>query len=93
MGLQLINFTHGTRSTADYTTPEMKNFVDSETIMRSIKENEERDSSGLNGFILLLHVGTAPERTDKFYHRLDGLIRWLKVKTYKPVWIDQLLEP
>lgn len=93
MGLQLINFTHGTRSTADYTTPEMKNYVDSETIMRSIKENEERDSSGLNGFLLLLHVGTAPERTDKFYNHLDELIRWLKMKSYKPVRIDQLLKP
>jgi peptidoglycan/xylan/chitin deacetylase (PgdA/CDA1 family) len=91
MDLKLINFTSGTRSNADYTTPEMKNYVSSDTIMRSIKEYEARDPSGLNGFILLLHIGVAPARTDKSYNRLDELIKWLRRKEYQLVRVDQLL--
>jgi peptidoglycan/xylan/chitin deacetylase (PgdA/CDA1 family) len=93
MDLQLVNFTSGTRSNADYTTPEMKNYVSSEAILKRIKEYETQDTAGLGGFILLLHIGTAPERTDKFYDHLDGLIEWLKSKKYEPVRIDRLFKP
>jgi peptidoglycan/xylan/chitin deacetylase (PgdA/CDA1 family) len=92
MGLRLINFTPGTHSNADYTTPGMKNYVGSEAIMHHIKEYEARDPSGLNGFILLLHIGVAPERTDKFYDRLDELIKWLRRNKYQMVRVDQLLK-
>jgi peptidoglycan/xylan/chitin deacetylase (PgdA/CDA1 family) len=91
-GLQLINFTPGTLSNADYTTPDMKNYKSSETIFQSIVEYEKRSSCGLNGFILLIHIGTAPERTDKFYLHLDDLILWLKTHGYQLVRIDELLE-
>ena len=50
------------------------------------------DPAGLNGFILLLHIGTVPERTDKFYQRLDDLIVWLRANKYKTVRIDRLLK-
>ena len=92
MGLRLINFTPGTRSNADYTTPGMKNYVSSEAIMQRLREYEARDPAGLNGFILLLHIGVGPERTDKFYDRLDELISWLRRNKYHLVRIDQLLE-
>jgi peptidoglycan/xylan/chitin deacetylase (PgdA/CDA1 family) len=92
IGLRLINFTPGTRSNADYTTPGMKNYVGSEVIMQRIKEYEGRDPAGLNGFILLMHIGVAPERTDKFYDRLDELIEWLGRNKYKMVTIDRLLK-
>lgn len=92
MNLQLINFTPGTRSNADYTTPAMKNYVTSKEIIRRIKEYEAKDSAGLNGFILLLHIGVEPERTDKFYNQLGELIEWLKVKNYELVRVDQLLQ-
>lgn len=91
MGLHLINFTPGTRSNADYMTPDMKNYAGSEDILKRIKDYENQEAAGLNGFILLLHIGTAPERTDKFYNRLDELIEWLKSKKYKFVRIEQLL--
>ena len=92
MNLQLINFTSGTRSNADYTTPEMKNYLSSEAILRYIKEYEAKDPHGLGGFILLLHIGTAPQRTDKFYNRLDELIEWLKSKKYEFARTDRLLK-
>ncbi len=93
LGLQLINFTPGTRSTADYTFPEMgKAYVDSEKIYQSIVTKERTDPNGLNGFILLIHIGTDPRRTDKFYNRLDSLLSQLKLKGYTFVRIDSLLQ-
>lgn len=91
-GFQLINFTPGTRSNADYTTPDMSNYLSSEEIFQSIVNLERSDPFGLNGFILLIHIGTAPARTDKFYNRLEELIIWMKDKGYEPKRIDELLE-
>ncbi len=90
-GLQLINFTPGTRSTADYTTPEMKNYRASDDIYESILSCEQ-ESPGLNGFILLIHIGTDPARTDKFYNRLPQLLKTLKEKGYEFQTVNQLLK-
>ena len=49
-------------------------------------------SSGLNGFILLIHIGAGPKRTDKFYNQLPKLLDWLKTKGYNLTTIDQLLD-
>lgn len=93
-GLQLVNFTPGTRSTADYTTPDMGNrYTSSKAIYQSILDYEKTSPSGLNGFILLLHIGTHPGRKDKFYHLLPALIDELKGKGYRFVRIDELLNP
>lgn len=91
MGLQLVNFTPGTFSNADYTTPAMKNYRNSETIYNSITSYERSMPAGLNGFLLLLHIGTDPGRTDKFYKRLPELIKYLKAKGYQFQTVDQLL--
>ena len=89
-GLELINFTPGTRSTADYTYPELgKSYRSSDEIYQSIIEHEKQQ--GLNGFILLLHVGTDPRRKDKFYDRLPELLKYLKQNGYKAVTINNLL--
>lgn len=93
LGYTLINFTPGTRSTADYTRPTETNYRDSRSIMESITTFEKSSASGLNGFILLLHVGTHPERTDKMYNKLDELITLLLTKGYHFQRIDQLLKP
>lgn len=92
LGLQLINFTPGTRSAADYTYPEMKDrYVSSDEIYKSILSFEEKDKHGLNGFILLIHIGTDPRRTDKFYNKLDDLLKTLKDKGYELVTVPELL--
>lgn len=90
-GLVLINFTPGTSSNADYTTPADSNYLSSEEIYRRIISYEKSDPSGLNGFILLIHPGTAPDRTDKFYNRLGQLLDELTALGYSWVRIDQLL--
>jgi len=92
LGVQLINFTPGTKSTADYTYPELKNYRGSEEIYSSIINYEKKSPSGLNGFILLLHIGTDPKRTDKFYKKLPELIKYLKIKRYQFQPADQLLK-
>lgn len=81
-GVQIINFTRGTTSNADYTIPSMgKQYRSSEEIYSNILKFEEEGS--LNGVILLIHIGTHPERTDKFYDKLDDLILELKSRGYK----------
>ena len=92
LGLQLINYTPGTKSTADYTYPDLKNYRSSEEIYNSIIDHEKKSLSGLNGFILLLHIGTDPRRTDKFYKKLPDLIKYLRVKGYQFQPVDQLLK-
>jgi hypothetical protein len=89
--LQLINYSPGTISHADYTTPEDKNYRSSADIYRSITSFEEKEKQGLNGFILLMHIGTDPKRKDKFYKKLPLLITWLKGKGYELVKVDELL--
>jgi endoglucanase len=92
MNLQLVNFTPGTRSNADYTFPEMGvKYVDNDAVMKSVLNYEQKDKNGLNGFILLTHIGTDPKRKDKFYAKLPYLITALKNKGYQFVKIDELL--
>ncbi len=93
MGLKLINFSPGTRSNADYTFPEMgKSYRSTDEIYRSIIDYSKSTAEGLNGFMLLMHIGTDPKRTDKFYTRLPELISYLKKEGYDLVKVDELLE-
>jgi peptidoglycan/xylan/chitin deacetylase (PgdA/CDA1 family) len=91
LGLILCNFTPETLSTADYTTPDMSNYQSSSRIYQSILDREKRDPHGLNGFILLVHIGTHPDRQDKFYRRLEDLLNELQARGYQFVRIDDLL--
>jgi endoglucanase len=91
LGLQLINFTPGTRINADYTFPGPSNYKSSDTIYQSIINYEKNHAAGLNGFILLLHIGTDSRRTDKFYTRLAELVTFLHQANYQFVTIKGLL--
>ena len=90
MEITLINYTPGTLSHADYTTPDMKNYKSTEDIFKSIVSFEEKN--GLNGFMLLSHIGTESSRTDKFYSRLDELILKLKSQGYKFESLNKVLD-
>ncbi|GAB3882158.1 hypothetical protein GCM10028825_04480 [Spirosoma agri] len=89
-GSRLISYTPGTLSHADYTTPDDPNYRDSETILQSIRAYEQRNITGLNGFILLMHIGTASARTDKLYDHLDALLTELRQKSYRFVNVNRL---
>jgi len=90
--IQLINYTPGTVSHADYTLDSDKNYRSSEKILSSILQYEQTKPAGLNGFILLMHVGAGPGRTDKFYRKLPELVRYLKAKGYQFQRVDNLVE-
>lgn len=92
LGLQLVNYTSGTLSHTDYTIPGTRAYRSSAEIYSSILEYESASDAGLNGFILLVHIGTAPERTDKFYLHLKGLLEELRSRGYRFKRIDELLE-
>lgn len=93
MGMILINFTPGTRSNADYTGEADRNFVSSQVIFDSILKKEREDPHGLNGFLLLLHIGAGPGRADKFHTRFGELLDVLAARGYQFVRVDELLEP
>jgi len=81
-GLQLINFTPGTGTNADYTTPEMANYKSSKQLTEALMKFESTNSEKLNGSIILIHPGTHPDRKDKFYNSLDQTIVNLSKKGY-----------
>jgi peptidoglycan/xylan/chitin deacetylase (PgdA/CDA1 family) len=89
--LTLINFTSGTRANADYTEDGARNFVSSEKILASIKAREKQD--GLNGWLLLLHLGVGPRRADKMSDHLGELLDYLQGTGYQFVRVDELLNP
>jgi endoglucanase len=81
MGLEVVNFTSGIGTNADYTTPGMPNYRTTEEIITRLWEYEE--VHGLNGKILLIHPGVGPERPDPLYDRLFEIIFLLKEKGYE----------
>ncbi|MGC9151566.1 MAG: glycoside hydrolase family 9 protein [Microbacter sp.] len=89
LGVTLVDFTPGTTSNADYTTPDMKSYRSSYQIFDHILKFEAKHI--LNGFLLLTHLGTDRRRTDKFYDQLDQLIVGLQQKGYRFVPISMLL--
>jgi peptidoglycan/xylan/chitin deacetylase (PgdA/CDA1 family) len=82
LGLRLINFTPGTGTNADYTTPDMQNYRSSSDLLDGLKRFEKEDPAGLNGAVILIHLGTEPSRSDKLYHRLDEIIKYYSSKGY-----------
>jgi peptidoglycan/xylan/chitin deacetylase (PgdA/CDA1 family) len=93
LGMQLVNLTPGTRSQADYTEEAAANFVSSLAILDSIVRRARDDPHGLSGYLLLLHVGAGPRRTDKFSARFGEMLNDLAARGYEFVRVDELLDP
>ncbi len=79
-GQSTINFSPGIRTNADYTSPDMANYLSSEEILKNLYHYEQKH--GLNGFHILIHPGTTPLRKDKLYLHLDSIINELKERGY-----------
>lgn len=89
-GMELVSFTPGTYTNADYTWPDMgKSYRSGNDLMNQVNTLLKEDK--LNGSILLIHAGTDPRRTDKFYLRLGELIQLLKKNGYRISSLDALL--
>jgi peptidoglycan/xylan/chitin deacetylase (PgdA/CDA1 family) len=82
LGTRLVNFTPGTFTNADYTTPDMSNYQSSESLIEKLKHFESSEKEGLNGAIILIHPGTEPGRRDKLYNRLEEIIDYFVSKGY-----------
>lgn len=80
LGLKVCNYTPGTATPADYTTPDMKNYKSSQVLIDALYKFEKEN--GLNGAIILIHPGIHESRTDRLYYRLDEIIKNLKRKGY-----------
>lgn len=90
-GIALFNYTPGTLSHTDYTTPDMGDrYHGNDEIYQSIMVYEE--NSALNGFIMLIHIGSETQREEKFYNELGKLMNDLSYKGYSFVKIDELLD-
>ena len=81
MTIEIINLTPGIQIYRDYTTPDMPDYISSDSIISQLYSFEE--SHTLNGAILIMHLGTSMARTDKLYYHLSGLIDTLQSKGYK----------
>jgi peptidoglycan/xylan/chitin deacetylase (PgdA/CDA1 family) len=89
LGVRLFNFTPGSGSNRDYAPEGDAHFVSSQKIYDDILAYEKKDPHGLNGFILLLHLGSG--RKDPFHPRLGALCDELHKRGYEFVRIDNLL--
>jgi peptidoglycan/xylan/chitin deacetylase (PgdA/CDA1 family) len=91
-GRTLVNMTPGTRSNTDYMTDADPRFVPATEIVNSILAAERRDPDGLNGYLLLMHLGAGPGRTrDHLHDRLGALLDELSRRGYLFVRVDELL--
>jgi peptidoglycan/xylan/chitin deacetylase (PgdA/CDA1 family) len=79
--LKTFNYTPGTATPADYTTPGMKNYRSSQKLIDALFEFEKRE--GLNGAFILIHPGTEKSRSDKLYNRLPEIIERLRALGYE----------
>ena len=86
LGQITINFTPGIRTNADYTTPEMPNYLSSAEILEGLYRYEEQN--GIKGFHILIHPGTSPARKDKLYLYLEDLIAQLRSRGYRFMIFD-----
>ena len=95
MGLQLINFSPGTASSMDYTWPGIEreggnSYRDNSWLWDRIMRCEREHT--LNGQLLMIHLGTDPRRTEKFYDCLPDLIKTLKDKGYQFVSLPEMMD-
>jgi hypothetical protein len=89
MGVTLINFTPGSGSNRDYAPEGDRNFEPSRRIYDDILAYEKKDAHRLNGFMLLLHLGSG--RKDPFHPLLGALCDELAERGYEFVRVDRLL--
>jgi endoglucanase len=91
LGATLFNFTPGTGSNRDYAREDDPHFVPARTIYDDVLNYEKESPHGLNGFVLLIHLGSG--RKDPFHPLVGPLCDELTKRGYTFVRIDHLLSP
>ncbi|MBA3406139.1 MAG: polysaccharide deacetylase family protein [Gemmatimonadaceae bacterium] len=90
MGVLLFNLPPGSGSNRDWAPEGHKSFASSQKIKDDILAYERKDPHGLNGFLLLLHLGS--QRQDKMHHQFAPLVEALDTLGYAFVRVDELLK-
>ena len=91
-GMVLFNFSPGTRTNADYMEDTHPKYISSEDMVKGVMAKEEKDPSGLNGFMMLIHIGAGPARTkDHLYKHMGAMIDELRRRGYGFVRVDEML--
>ena len=89
-GYKVLNYTPGTATPADYTTPSMKNYQSSQKLIDKLYAFER--AYGLNGAVILIHPGVDEQRVDRLYNRLGEIIQYLKRKGYSFKSLNEISE-
>ena len=89
MHVNIFNFTPGSGSNRDYIPESEKNFTPSQKIIDDVLAYEQKDPHGLNGFLLLMHLGA--DRKNKAFMLLEPMVVELKKRGYGFVRVDELL--
>jgi peptidoglycan/xylan/chitin deacetylase (PgdA/CDA1 family) len=89
MGILLFNFTPGIGSHRDWAPEGHAAFRPSQRIMEDILEFEETNPHGLNGALMLMHLGSL--REDRMHLLLEPLIEELRERGYTFVRVDEML--
>jgi len=93
MSKVLFDFTPGTLSNTDYAPENDTNFVPSEKVYQSIVDCETtKCANGMNGFLFLIHLGSTPDRHDKFTPYIPKVFDFLVQRNYTFVTVDVLLQ-
>jgi peptidoglycan/xylan/chitin deacetylase (PgdA/CDA1 family) len=90
MNVVLFNFTPGSGSNRDYAPEGAKPYVPSPRLIDDILAYEQKDPHGLNGFLLLLHLGS--QRQDKVHPEIPRLLDALTNRGYTFVRVDEMLK-
>jgi peptidoglycan/xylan/chitin deacetylase (PgdA/CDA1 family) len=79
--IKLVDNSSGTITNQDWTFPDKgKPYFTSDSLLRNLFSYEK--TKGMNGYILLIHLGTDPRRKDKFYLHIDSILKYLESKKY-----------
>jgi len=89
MSVTVFNFSPNSGSNRDYIREGDKKFVSSKQLLTDILMYEKKDPNGLNGFLLLLHLGSG--RKDPFHTKLGKLCDVLSERGYSFERVDRLL--
>ena len=90
LGCQMVSFTPGSGSQRDFAPEDHQAFRPSRELVHEILDFEAQAEAGLNGHLLLLHLGST--RKDKVHPHLGELIDQLRQRGYAFVRVDELLQ-
>ena len=92
LGMQLVNYTPGTRTMCDYMLDDNPRYLTSKEMVESVYKFEQSSPTGLNGFIMHMHIGAGPGRTkDHLYDLLPEMLDELTSRGYTFARVDELL--